>query len=165
MKPTKLYKTDYNSPLGLIRLLADDNALIGSYFKGQAYFERGYEELEFRQEMNAPLALAIDWLDAYFAGEMAEQPPLAPRGTPFQLKVWQALQTIPTGQTVTYGQLAQQLQCRSARAIGGAVGKNPLSLFIPCHRVVGKGGLLTGYAGGLDKKIWLLNHEANLISH
>ncbi|MGT2666902.1 methylated-DNA--[protein]-cysteine S-methyltransferase [Streptococcus rifensis] len=160
MKPTKLlYRTVYETPLGPMSLIADDQALLGAYFVGQKHYEKGFETASFISECNSPLNQTVNWLDAYFKGEMAELPPLAPTGTPFQTRVWALLSEIPKGETVTYGQLAQTLNCRSAQAIGGAVGRNPLSLFIPCHRVLGASGQLTGYAGGLDKKIWLLTHE------
>ena len=88
---------------------------------------------------------------------------LCPRGTAFQQRVWQLLQDIPYGETLTYGDIAQRLNCPSAQAVGGAVGKNPLSIMIPCHRVLGSRGHLTGYAGGLDRKNWLLAHEQSAI--
>lgn len=83
---------------------------------------------------------------------------LAPQGTAFQQSVWQVLREIPYGKTMTYGEIAQKIQCASAQAVGGAVGKNPLSVFVPCHRVLGSQGQLTGYAGGLERKRWLLSH-------
>ena len=91
-------------------------------------------------------------------------PPLLLRATPFRQRVWQLLLDIPYGQTVTYGSLARQLGCRSAQAVGGAVGHNPISLIIPCHRVVGTGGMLTGYAGGLDLKMRLLEMEKTTLN-
>ncbi|MDQ0222325.1 methylated-DNA--[protein]-cysteine S-methyltransferase [Streptococcus moroccensis] len=160
MKPIRpIYRTVFTSPLGPMSLLADDDALLGAYFVGQKHFEKGFKETPVISTINPPLSQALSWLDAYFKGEMAELPALAPLGTPFQTRVWALLSEIPKGETVTYGQLARSLNCQSAQAIGGAVGRNPLSLFIPCHRVLGASGQLTGYAGGLDKKIWLLNHE------
>ena len=100
-------------------------------------------------------------LDDYFSGKYPDfsSIPLAVVGTDFQQRVWAYLQTIPYGRTVTYGQIAKELDVRSAQAVGGAVGKNPFSIIVPCHRVLGSQGQLTGYAGGLDKKIWLLEHE------
>ena len=100
------------------------------------------------------------WLDDYFAGKCpsAEGIDLAPLGSAFQQKVWRELRLIPYGQTVTYGELAKRLNS-SARAVGSAVGRNPISVVVPCHRVVGANGALTGYAGGIHKKIWLLEHE------
>ena len=102
------------------------------------------------------------WLRAYFAGEHpAADLPLAPKGTAFQQRVWQACREVPYGETRSYGELARQIGCGSARAVGGALGKNPVWLLIPCHRIVGSGGDLVGYAGGLDKKAALLRLEKN----
>lgn len=100
-------------------------------------------------------------LDAYFSGEEVDFTALQldAIGTEFQEKVWALLKEIPHGQTTSYGQLAQQLGLRSGQAVGGAVGRNPYSVIVPCHRVLNQKGQLTGYAGGLDKKIWLLQHE------
>ena len=105
-------------------------------------------------------ATVMAWLDHYFAGDtIAISFPLAPQGTAFQERVWQLLREIPYGETKTYGQLAQDLSCGSAQAVGQAVGRNPLTILVPCHRVMGKDGQLTGYASGLDRKRWLLQHE------
>ena len=100
-------------------------------------------------------------LTSYFSGENPDYSPLPLdlRGTAIQLRVWKILQEIPAGQTTTYGQIAKELGIQSGQAIGGAVGRNPLSIIIPCHRVLSGDGKLTGYAGGLDRKIWLLQHE------
>ena len=142
------YIHPYASPLGGITLASDGEALTGLWFDGQKHFARGLEE---KREAKDP----------YFAGEMPDfTPPLALRGTPFQERVWAALLEIPRGQTVTYGELAARLSS-SARAVGGAVGKNPVSLIVPCHRVLGAGGRLTGYAAGLDKKRALLALEGS----
>ena len=151
----------YDSPLGQIRLVADDAALRGLYFVGQKYDLRGFEEIEFLTKRNAVLEQVRAWLDAYFQGAQPDSQdiPLAFEGTAFQVQVWHALKSTPYGQTWTYGDLAEKLSCKSARAIGTAVGKNPISLILPCHRVVGKNGNLTGYAGGLERKTWLLEHE------
>ena len=101
------------------------------------------------------------WLDRYFAGQrtVANELPLAPQGSAFRKRVWRVLCEIPYGQTVTYGEIARQLSVNSAQAVGGAVGHNPISIIIPCHRVLGADGSLTGYAGGLAAKQWLLRHE------
>ena len=117
-----------------------------------------------------PLALAAEWLDCYFAGKRPDgiQVPLAPKGSPFRQSVWEALQEIPYGETATYGEIARRLEKKaengkmSARAVGGAVGHNPIGILIPCHRVIGADGSLTGYAGGVERKAWLLAHERNL---
>lgn len=147
------------TPLGQMSLVADETALLGAYFEGQAYFERGFEEAVFSRDGHPVLEQASLWLAAYFRGAEADLPPLAPKGSPFQERIWHVLLAIPYGQSMTYGQIANQIQCPSAQAVGGAVGRNPLSLFIPCHRVLGAKGQLTGYAGGLERKIWLLEHE------
>ena len=154
------YKKIYKSPLGDLSLVADESGLVGTWFLGQKYFERGLTEVPILG--NHPfLGLASDFLDAYFSSQQPDPAaiPLSAQGTDFQQRVWAYLQTIPYGQTVTYGQLAQELKINSAQAVGGAVGRNPLSILVPCHRVLGSQGQLTGYAGGLDKKIWLLEHE------
>ena len=121
-------------------------------------------------EMDLPVFdAAIRWLDLYFSGEKPDfTPTLSPKGTGFQKTVWELLQTIPYGQTVTYGLLAEKvaeqrgLARMSAQAVGGAVSRNPISLIIPCHRVIAADGSPTGYAGGIDKKIWLLQLEQSI---
>lgn len=155
-----LYKQIYSSPLGAMSLMASDRGLVGAWFEGQKYFERGVAE-EILVTFHPVLEETGQLLDQYFSGDFPDfsQLLLDLRGTEFQQNVWHLLQAIPVGQTTTYGQLAQKLGIRSGQAIGGAVGRNPLSIIIPCHRVLGSGGQLTGYAGGMDKKIWLLQHE------
>ncbi|HFI0794652.1 TPA: methylated-DNA--[protein]-cysteine S-methyltransferase [Streptococcus suis] len=153
-------KTIYQSPLGAMSLVAGDKGLRGAWFEGQKYFEAGLNEevvLGSHPILNSTRLL----LDAYFSGEQVDfsDLPLEPVGTDFQEKVWALLKEIPHGQTTSYGQLAQQLGVYSGQAVGGAVGRNPYSIIIPCHRVLNQKGQLTGYAGGLDKKIWLLQHE------
>ena len=153
------YTEQYFSPLGGITLASDGQALTGLWFQGQKYYGRtlgtAWEARDlpiFRQ--------AKDWLDVYFSGRVPDfTPPLRPMGTDFQRRVWAALAAIPYGETRSYGDIARELSCTSARAVGGAVGKNPISLIIPCHRVTGAGGSLTGYAGGLDRKAALLALE------
>ena len=114
---------------------------------------------------NPILEQTAQLLDAYFASQDVDfsSLTLADAGTDFQKRVWTYLSQIPKGQTVTYGQIARDLDVASAQAVGGAVGRNPFSVIIPCHRVLGSQGQMTGYAGGLDKKLWLLNHEATEI--
>ena len=149
----------YDSPLGEIVLAADGDALIGLWFSGQAHFGAGLRGAE--DGDCAVLREAKAWLDDYFAGKAPETlPKLRPRGTVFQQRVWAELLRIPRGKTVTYGTLAEKLGSH-ARAVGGAVGRNPISIMIPCHRVVGKDGSLTGYAGGVERKKELLRMEAN----
>ena len=148
----------YDSPLGEIVLAAEGDALIGLWFSGQAHFGAGL-----RGAVDGDCAVlreAKAWLDDYFAGKAAETlPKLRPRGTAFQQRVWAELLRIPRGETVTYGALAEKLGSH-ARAVGGAVGRNPISIMIPCHRVVGKNGSLTGYAGGTERKAALLKIES-----
>lgn len=156
-----MFTCDYESPLGKILLAADDAGLMGTWFYGQRYFARGLEHAEKSAEAEAPMLATVRfWLDAYFAGERPGVAglPLAPRGTTFQLRVWDTLLSIPYGETRTYGELAAVLGS-SPRAVGAAVGKNPISVIIPCHRVVGADGSLTGYAGGLERKQALLEIE------
>ena len=160
-----MHTCDYESPLGRMLLAADDDGLTGAWFYGQRYFARGLEGAEKNERRGAPfdspvLLAARRWLDAYFAGERpdAADVPLAPRGTAFQRRVWGALLAIPYGETRTYGELAAELGS-SPRAVGAAVGRNPISVIVPCHRVLGAGGSLTGYAGGLDRKRVLLELE------
>ncbi|MET3558374.1 methylated-DNA-[protein]-cysteine S-methyltransferase [Streptococcus rupicaprae] len=154
------YKQLYPSPIGDLSLVASDLGLLGVWFIGQAHFERGLTG-ELVLADHPVLAQTVDWLDRYFAGQEPAPTdlPLAVVGTDFQQRVWAELAKIPYGQTTTYKALADKLNCPSAQAVGGAVGRNPLSIIVPCHRVLGADGSLTGYAGGLDKKIWLLEHE------
>lgn len=109
----------------------------------------------------------IQLLDAYFSGQIVDFSSLTLEcvGTVFQKRVWKILQSIPTGQTITYGQIAKQLDIRSGQAVGGAVGRNPYSIIVPCHRVIGQKGQLTGYAGGVDRKIWLCGMKIQPIVH
>ncbi|WP_105124135.1 methylated-DNA--[protein]-cysteine S-methyltransferase [Streptococcus suis] len=155
-----LYKKIYHSPLGTMSLVASDKGLRGTWFEEQKYFERDLDEkpvLGSHPILNSTRLL----LDAYFSGEQVDfsDLPLEPVGTDFQEKVWALLKEIPHGQTTSYGQLARQLGLGSGQAVGGAIGRNPYSIIVPCHRVLNQKGQLTGYAGGLDKKIWLLQHE------
>lgn len=155
------YKCSYSSPLGELSIIATDKGLRGVWFEGQKYFERGVEVAQ--RVPNPPvLQQVVSLLDAYFAGQAiaVSSLPLDIPATPFQQAVWQVLQEIPFGETMTYGQIAHRLGIASGQAVGGAVGKNPVSILIPCHRVVGSQGQLTGYAGGLEKKRWLLAHES-----
>ena len=160
-----MFTCDYESPLGQMLLAADDAGLMDAWFYGQRYFARGLEGAEKNagtgELADSPVLLAARcWLDAYFAGERpgVADVPLAPRGTAFQRRVWGALLAIPYGETRTYGELAAELGS-SPRAVGAAVGKNPISVIVPCHRVLGAGGSLTGYAGGLARKQALLEIE------
>ena len=155
----------YASPLGWITLASGEAGLAGLWFEGQRHFGSGLSED--REEAPSPaLELARRWLDLYFLGKAPDvTPPLELRGTAFQKSVWELLLEIPYGQTVTYGALASRLSGRSgrpssARAVGAAVGRNPISLIVPCHRVLGADGSLAGYAGGLERKRRLLALES-----
>ena len=155
----------YDSPLGGILLAADESGLTGFWFDGGKHFAEELPAAHIRRETPI-LAEAKRWLDIYFTGREPDfLPPLHPAGSLFQQAVWALLLQIPYGQTVTYGQLAARLAAErglarmSAQAVGGAVGRNRISLIIPCHRVLGADGSLTGYAGGLDRKARLLAWE------
>ena len=161
----KAYTSVYSSELGDILLAADEIGLTGLWFFGQSYFADTLPAEQIAQETPI-LAQAKEWLDEYFSGKEPDfTPPLHPIGSPFRQAVWKLLLQIPYGQTTTYGEIARQLEKlqnrphMSAQAVGGAVGHNGISIIIPCHRVVGTKGSLTGYAGGLDKKMALLELE------
>jgi len=158
MSPTEFFTTT-PSPLGELLLVSDGEALTGLYTDGARY-ARGVDP-SWRRDP-APFREAERQLAAYFAGEsVAFDLPLRPRGTAFQRGVWDALRAIPFGERVGYGELARRLGRPGAgRAVGHANARNPIAVVVPCHRVVGAGGGLTGYAGGLDRKRWLLDHEA-----
>ena len=157
-----IYTSHYASPLGGMTLTSNGTALTGLYFDG----ERDFPHLSAAHKKDLPVfGEVMRWLDLYFAGKEPDfMPPLAPVGTTFQQAVWEILKTIPYGEITTYGAIAKQLEKdtgrrMSAQAVGGAVGRNPISILIPCHRVIGANGSLTGYAGGLDKKEYLLRTE------
>ncbi|MGC8492849.1 MAG: methylated-DNA--[protein]-cysteine S-methyltransferase [Syntrophobacteraceae bacterium] len=161
------FSAQYESPVGRIMLGANDKGLVGLWIEGQKYFGDTVDG-EFVEKPDLPIFAAVrKWLDAYFAGE---KPPisdlaLAPIGGEFRKAVWDILCEIPYGQYTTYGKIAKKMALRmnkksmSSQAVGGAVGHNPISIIIPCHRVVGSNGSLTGYAGGIRKKIQLLEIE------
>ena len=160
-----IYTCKYKSPLGEILLAADEIGLTGLWFEGQKYFANTLPDERILQETEI-LAETKKWLDIYFSGEKPTfTPPLHPAGSTFRQAVWQLLLQIPYGQTITYGEIARRMAevkkvpRMSAQAVGGAVGHNEISIIIPCHRVVGTNGSLTGYGGGIDKKISLLNLE------
>ncbi len=163
------YTTKYTSPLGPMLLSADDTGITGAWFVGQAYYARGLAPNTISWETPV-LQETKRWLDIYFSGrEPSFLPPLHPAGTAFQQEIWQLLCTISYGKTVSYGELAVQyarqkgLRSMSAQAVGNAVGKNPISVLIPCHRVLGSHRQLTGYAGGIDKKAKLLQLEGCIL--
>lgn len=154
-----LFLTHYASPLGPILLAADETGLTGLWFEAQKYFP-SFSGVDYQEKETPVLTETARWLDVYFSGKDPDiLPPLHPQGSPFRQAVWNILLTIPRGQTMTYGEIARRLGVRSAQAVGGAVGHNPISILIPCHRVVGSDGSLTGYAGGLDRKTRLLQLE------
>ncbi len=160
-----VYTCKYKSPLGDILLAADEVGLMGLWFEGEKYFAKTLPNVHTPQETEV-IIKTKKWLDVYFSGEEPEfTPPLRPVGSTFRQAVWQILLQIPYGKIVTYGQIAHEiaemkkLPRMSAQAVGGAVGHNEISIIIPCHRVVGTNGSLTGYAGGIDKKIALLELE------
>ena len=166
------YKTNYTSRLGDILLASDGENLIGLWFEDQKYFGGDIKE-EIKQKDDLPVFdSAKAWLDRYFDGKIPciSELPLAPRGGEFRKAVWDILCKISYGKCLTYGDIARELAAKSgkasmsAQAVGGAVGHNPISIIIPCHRVVGSGGSLTGYAGGIAKKIELLKLEGVDIS-
>ncbi len=160
-----IYTTSYTSPLGPITLASDGKVLTGLWFDGQTYFGHGLSKDA--TEKDLPIFHeAKRWLTIYFSGKEPDfLPPLNYDSTPFRKQVFDILLTIPYGKTITYGDIAKKIAKErgishmSAQAIGGAVGHNPISLMIPCHRVVGKNGNLTGYAGGLQRKAALLRWE------
>ena len=162
------YIDHYRSPLGDILLAADEIGLTGLWFEGQKYFALYLDE-EHEERALPVFEQAKRWLDVYFSGREPDfKVPLHFVGTDFQNQVWEILYAIPYGQTTTYGKIAEQIAAKrglkrmSPQAVGGAVGHNEISVIVPCHRVVGANGSLTGYAGGIDKKIALLQLEGAL---
>lgn len=177
------YIKEYESDMGKIWIASDEKNIKGVWLKGQKYFMRSIKDKEHDsisgmsvheppKQAQTVLNLAASWLDVYFAGgnPPVDSLPLAPDGTPFQQEVWKLLTKIPYGEVKTYGTLAKEMAERmgkksmSSQAIGGAVGHNPISILIPCHRVVGANGNLTGYAGGIGNKICLLKLEGMDVS-
>jgi len=161
------YSTTYLSPIGTITLACDDDHLVGLWNEKQKYYG-GSILKQMTEKQDAPiLNSAIQWLDRYFSGETPaiSELQVAPIGSEFHKQVWDILCEIPYGETTTYGEVARKIAAKmgrksmSSQAIGSAVGRNPISIIIPCHRVVGTSGSLTGYAGGIDKKIKLLELE------
>ena len=150
----------YESPCGRMLLVADGEALCGAYFVGQKHFREIDGDWR-RDPRAAPLAQARRELDEYFAGKRTEfDVPLAAEGTPFQRTVWKAIAGVGFGQTISYAELARRAgRPGGARAAGAATGRNPIGVIVPCHRIVGADGSLTSYAGGIDKKIALLELE------
>ena len=159
------YISHYQSPLGKILLSADDLGLTGLWFEGQKYYALHLDKKCEEKELSL-FKEVKKWLDIYFSGKEPDfEVPMHFKGTDFQKEVWDILCSIPYGKTMTYGEIAKQLAAKrglgsmSAQAVGGAVGHSRISIIVPCHRVVGTNGSLTGYAGGIDKKIALLTLE------
>lgn len=158
----------YQSPLGEITMASDGAVIIGLWFAGQKHFGAKFGEPA--KFVNLPIfEETTRWLDKYFRGENPGKiPPIKFSGTPFQMEVWRILQTVSYANLITYREIAEQIAERrgiakmSARAVGSAVGRNPISILVPCHRVVGSGGKLTGYAGGIERKIELLRLEKSI---
>lgn len=160
------YTTFYSSPLGRMTLASDGTNLVGARFEAQKHYEAHMPRHTAFTDDLFVFRQAKHWLDVYFGGDCPDfSLPLNPVGSsPFRTYIWQILQQIPYGQTITYGDIAKKLQLQtgkrvSAQAVGGAVGHNPISVIVPCHRVMGANGNLTGYAGGLELKIALLKLE------
>lgn len=157
----------YKSPIGEMMMASDEVGLIGLWFVGKKYFASTLSQNEPRQQKTLPIFdQTKKWLDLYFAGQNPDfTPTLFLKGSEFRLSVWKILTQIPYGEVITYGDIAKQIarqrgvEKMSAQAVGGAVGHNPIAILIPCHRVVGKNGSMTGYGGGIDKKIELLKLE------
>ncbi len=160
----QLTDVDYariDTPIGVFIVAERDGALKGAWFAGQKYFPDIDPTRGWRETRTPFLIEAQRQIDAYFRGELTRfDLPLAPEGTVFQQAVWHALCEVPCGQTTTYAELARRIgKPRSFHPVGAAVGRNPISLIVPCHRALGSDGSLTGYAGGLARKRWLLAHE------
>lgn len=151
-----MIKTWYQSPIGMLNIVSDGKSLTELKF-GEPKEKTNNQDLLIFNE-------TCRWLDLYFSGKKPNfTPPLNPQGTPFQQIVWQELLRIPYGETTTYGAIAKRINCRSAQAVGQAIHRNPIAIIIPCHRVIGADGSLTGYASGLDIKRKLLQMEENPI--
>lgn len=159
------YTYEYASPMGTLTVASDGTSVTGLWFKGQKYYAGTLGSDA--EEKDLPIFESVgEWLDCYFSGkEPGLMPPLSPKGSPFRQSVWNILCKIPYGKVMTYGDIAKLIagqtgkEGMSAQAVGGAVGHNPISIIIPCHRVVGTDGSLTGYAAGIDTKIRLLSLE------
>lgn len=163
------YIWHYDSPLGGMMMGSDGESLTGLWFGGQKFFRNTLCETAEKKQLPV-FEDTCRWLEIYFSGRNPGfMPSLKLSGTPFRMSVWRILLSIPYGHTLTYGDIARQIAAErgvhtmSAQAVGGAVGHNPISIIVPCHRVIGTDGSLTGYAGGMDRKIWLLRHEAAVL--
>lgn len=164
-----LFQASFDTPVGPMVALASDEALCAVEFSAtgrmprlHARLARWFDSPEIREDSNTLLRQTCDWLLAYFEGRSADPSPLRldMRGAPFERQVWAALRQIPAGATTSYGAIARAVGAPgAARAVGMANGSNPIAIIVPCHRVIGSNGALTGYGGGLDRKTWLLEHE------
>lgn len=158
-----------NTPIGMVTLASDGECLTALWFEGQKNYASGLSSNA--QYSNLPIFMkTAEWLEFYFHGTPPEEmPPIKFIGTPFQIAVWKALLKIPYGHTTTYKAISNEVAramlrpAMSAQAVGGAIGRNPISIIVPCHRVIGSNGKLTGYAGGLERKLYLLQHEGRTI--
>jgi methylated-DNA-[protein]-cysteine S-methyltransferase len=158
----QLVRTSIASPIGALTIVATDDAVVAIRWDREQFDHRLMGDVrDVERGEHAVLDEAVRQLDEYFAGERLEfELPLEPNGTPFQRDAWTALQGIPYGETISYGEQARRLGDRNkSRAVGAANGRNPIPIVVPCHRVVGANGHLTGFGGGLDVKAWLLQHE------
>jgi methylated-DNA-[protein]-cysteine S-methyltransferase len=157
--PARTLGTSMDSPIGKLTITVEDGLLTGVHMHEQRHFPAISASV---QRDDAALAPIVEQLRAYFAGELTGfELQLDLRGTPFQRRVWAELQEIPYGETISYGELARRVgNPKASRAVGLANGRNPVAIVVPCHRVIGADGSLTGYGGGLDRKVWLLEHEA-----
>ncbi len=161
------YYTYYTSPVGSIKIVCDEEKLVGLFIEGQAGYRQKYVHEAVLDNNYSAIVKSREWLDKYFAGKKPaiEELNLSLQGSDFQKRVWRLLKEIPYGETTTYGILAKRVaeemgkETMSAQAVGSAVGRNPISIIIPCHRVIGSDGSLTGYDGGIEKKVYLLDIE------
>jgi len=161
------YTTNYDSPIGFLTILAEDDALVGIWLKGQNNYGVGIANSCIPMPLHPILQQTVRWLDSYFNGtpKLCNDIKLSPKGTRFQQLVWSKLLQIPYGQVTTYNKIASLIadenhqKSRYCQAVGNAISKNPILIMIPCHRVIGSNGQLTGYAGGLHTKKWLLDFE------
>lgn len=159
------YSSEYESPIGRLLLVCDADSLVGLWMEGQRYYCASLHDAVVVSGETSVTKQVFAWLDSYFEGRKPVLSiPMSPIGTDFQRDVWRMLQDIPYGTVTSYGTMAHRLsektgRCVSAQAVGGAVGRNPIAIIVPCHRVLGANGSLTGYAGGLEKKKALLALE------